>query len=129
MVLPLICVHLCHACHYFSLLWHKYDKIVSKICLNGCLKICQIPRNVFWYSEISISYWFHTDFIPILTIFHIKPIPILISISNRYWYQVQLHLTDTDTTIGIGFTLYQHWWFTSMRWIGLPNTNSYIRLD
>ena len=36
-------------------------------------------------------------------------------------------LPITDTTIGIGFTRYQPWWFTSMGWIWLPNTNAYIR--
>ena len=100
LVLPLLCFHLCHACHYLYLLWNNYEKIMSKICLHGCLKICDIPRNAFWCSDNPISYRFpnryytntnHSSFqtdTDIPFILHFKPIPIPIThMSYRYRYR------------------------------------------
>ena len=56
MALPSFCFPLCHACHYLCLLWHNYGKIMSQICLDGCLKSCEIQENAFWLSEILISF-------------------------------------------------------------------------
>ena len=39
----------CRACHYLSLLCHNYANSISNICLDGCLKSCEVSWNAFWY--------------------------------------------------------------------------------
>ena len=57
---------------------------MSKVCLDGCLKSCDIPRNTFLYSDILISHRF----------------------PNRYYTDTNHISYQTDTDTDISFILY-----------------------